>query len=300
MSLDAEKKMATSVAKIALIATSLLAFIKLLLGIIANSGALISDAVHSFSDLGATSVVLVSFRFSKKAPDDNHPYGHEKIESLVGIALAFILLGTAAGIAMSGWHGIQAAMRGEPLVTPGAWALFGAFLSIATQETLYRFTIVRAKQLGSSALEANAWHHRSDAFSSIGSFVGIAGARLGWPVLDPVAAIIISLFIVKVAIEIIVSNISQTIDVAIDEATEQEMRQMVLQLSGVRAINEMRTRQSASKMFVDLSIACDAALNLEEAHLIAENVHDMLEANYSRLLHCNVHVEPYYEEVPAR
>jgi len=294
MSLQAEKQRGMRVAQVTFVVNSLLTLTKLAMGLIAGSAALISDAVESAADVGSTLVVMLGFRWAKQEPDRNHPYGHEKIESMVGIALSLILLLTAAAIGLSGIESMRLALGGETVAMPGSIALIGAVLSIIVPEIMYRYTIAQAKILHSSSLEANAWHHRSDAFSSIGTLIGVAGARLGWPFLDPLAALVTCGFIVKVAFDIMRRGIAQTIDSAVDEETETQLRDLVLTHPGVQAINGLMTRQAASKMFVDLSIACNADLTLEEAHNIAQEVHDRLESAFSTLIHCNVHVDPYH------
>jgi len=293
MQAQSEKQTGMGVAKTTFVVTSLLTLTKFWLAMIAGSAALLSDAVESAADVGGTIVLMLGFRWSNKEPDRRHPYGHEKIESLVGIALALILMFTAFAIGNSGIDSLRRTMAGETLGIPGGVALVGAVLSIVVPEIMYRYTIHHAKVLQSSSLEASAWHHRSDAFSSVGTLIGVAGARMGWAFLDPAAALVTCCFIIKVAFDIMRKGISQTIDQAVDESIEDEISDIIRTLPGVQGINSLLTRQSASKMFIDVTIACNADLTLEQAHEIAEEVHDRLESYFSNLIHCNVHVDPY-------
>lgn len=302
MSAQSEKQIGMRVAQTTFLVNTILTLTKLAMGLIAGSAALISDAVESAADVGGTILLMLGFRLAKQEPDRRHPYGHEKIESMVGIALALILILTAFAIGKGGIDSLRLALAGADMSIPGSIALVGALLSIIVPEVMYRYTIRYAAQIQSSSLEASAWHHRSDAFSSIGTLIGVAGARLGWPFLDPLAALVTCGFIIKVALDIISKGIAQTIDQAVEEKTETEIRDLVLTNPGVLSINDLLTRQSASKMFVDISIACDKDLTLEKAHSIAQEVHDQLERSFSNLIHCNVHVDPYgetREELPG-
>ncbi len=264
---------------------------KLLAGLIAHSGAMISDAVHSASDVLSTILVMIGVRMSSKASDRSHEYGHERMECVVAILLAMMLLLTGAGIGFVGIRNIVSGTHGT-LTAPGALALWAAVISIVVKEAMFWYTRAAAKKTNSGALMADAWHHRSDALSSIGSFIGIFGARLGFPILDPIASIIICLFIIKVSVDIFRDAIDKMIDKSCDAATEEKMRQLVLAQDGVYQVDLLQTRLFGNKLYVDLEISADGALPLTQAHRIAENVHDVIESQYPIVKHCMVHVNP--------
>lgn len=262
---------------------------KLIVGILAHSGALISDAVHSFSDVISTVIVIVGVKISGKESDRDHPYGHERLECVCSIILAVLLLITGLTI---GYKAIESIRAGGSVTVPGLAALIAAIVSILVKELMYHYTIAAAKTLSSTALKADAWHHRSDALSSIGSFVGILGARLGIAWADAAASLVICLFILKVAYDIFKESFTEVIDTACDEETEGKMREVILSQSGVLGIDLLNTRQFGTKIYVDVEICADASQSLESAHIIAENVHDAIEQRFDGVKHCMVHVNP--------
>ena len=266
-----------------------LTLFKLIAGIVANSAAMVADAVHSASDIVGSFVVMIGAVISNKAPDTEHPYGHEKLECIASVILGNILVAVGALI---GYNGILKIVSGETLTAPGTLALIAAVASIVVKEALYWYTILGAKKINSVSLKAEAWHHRSDALSSIGSFVGILGARLGVPVLDPIASVVICLFIFKVAYGIFRESIDRLIDHACCDETVEQMRETLAAVPGVLAVDDIKTRLFGCRTYVDVEIAADGDLPLREAHAIAEAAHHTLEREFPEVKHCTVHVNP--------
>ncbi len=262
---------------------------KFLAGILAHSGAMLSDAVHSASDVLATGIVILGVKLAGKAADADHPYGHERMECVAALILALILGGTGLGI---GWVGVRRIAAGTALAAPGRLALAAAVISIAVKEAMYWYTRAAAKKIDSSALMAEAWHHRSDALSSVGSFAGILGARLGWPVLDPAASVIICLFILKAAWGILRDALGKMMDRACPPEVVHEMEGSVLRQPGVLGLDALNTRLFGDRVYVDVEIRANGALTLNETHATAQAVHDALEADFPQVKHCMVHVNP--------
>lgn len=292
---DTEKELAMRVSVISIIINTALSLLKLLAGIFARSGAMISDAVHSASDVFSTFVVMIGITLSRKKPDKDHPYGHERLECVASVILAVVLAGTGLGI---GFKGIQTIAGSDPdsLVVPETAALIAAVISIVVKEIMFWYTKWAAKKVNSGALMADAWHHRSDALSSIGAFAGILGARLGFPVLDPLASVIICVFIEKAAIDIFRDAVDKMVDKSCPEETVQKMKEVILSEPDVIGIDEMRTRLFGSRSYVEVEILMDKDKTLVEAHNTAEAVHDAIEKNFPEVKHCMVHVNPQIEE----
>lgn len=285
------EQIAMKVSRISIIGNIILSGFKLFAGIVAQSAAMISDAVHSMSDVFSTIIVMIGIKLANKKPDKEHPYGHERFECVAAIVLAAVLFATGAGI---GWSGIKKAIAGNygDLAIPGILALVAAIVSIIVKEAMYWYTRGAAKRINSSALMADAWHHRSDAFSSVGSFAGIFGARLGFPILDPLACIIICLFILKAAIDIFRDAVGKMTDRACDDETIAKMRDLILSRKSVEGIDGLKTRLFGDKIYMDVEIRVDALVRLEEAHLVAQAVHDVIEEQFPKVKHCMVHVNP--------
>ncbi|HPY53343.1 MAG TPA: cation diffusion facilitator family transporter [Treponemataceae bacterium] len=285
------EQIAMKVSRISIIGNIILSGFKLFAGIFAQSAAMISDAVHSMSDVFSTIIVMIGIKLANKKSDKEHPYGHERFECVAAIVLAAVLFATGAGI---GWSGIKKAIAGNygDLAIPGILALVAAIVSIIVKEAMYWYTRGAAKRINSSALMADAWHHRSDAFSSVGSFAGIFGARLGFPILDPLACIIICLFILKAAIDIFRDAVGKMTDRACDDETIAKMRDLILSQKSVEGIDGLKTRLFGDKIYMDVEIRVDALVRLEEAHLVAQAVHDVIEEQFPKVKHCMVHVNP--------
>ena len=285
------ENLAMRVSFVTILGNLLLTAFKLAAGIIAHSGAMISDAVHSASDVLSTFVVIAGVKLSVKESDKEHPYGHERFECVAAVILSVMLAITGAGI---GWAGIQTILGDSAqLVIPGRLALIAAVISIVSKEAMYWYTRGAAKKLDSSALMADAWHHRSDALSSVGSFVGIFGARLGLPILDPVASVVICIFILKAALDIFKDAISKMIDTSCSEETEKKMWDVVEAQEGVLAVDRLQTRLFGDRIYVELDIAADANAPLTQAHDVAVRVHDAIEETFPKVKHCMVHVNPF-------
>lgn len=285
-----DNKLAMHVSTVSILVNLGLSIFKLLAGLLAHSGAMISDAVHSASDVFSTIIVMVGVSVSGKKSDKEHPYGHERLECIASLLLAIVLFATGAGIGISG---VEKIISGNNTIAiPGLLALIAAIISIAVKEWMYWYTRAAAKKINSGALMADAWHHRSDALSSIGSFVGIFGARLGFPIFDPIASVVICLFIIKAAWDIFVDTINKMIDKSCDDQIISQMRNTISSQSGVIDIDLINTRMFGSKVYVDVEISADENLPLKQAHTIAENVHHAIEKDFPQVKHCMVHVNP--------
>lgn len=289
------EQVAMKVSTISIVANFILTVLKLLAGVIAHSGAMISDAIHSASDVFSTIVVIIGIKISRKESDKDHPYGHERLECVAAIVLATILAATGLGI---GYSAVTKILAGnyENLAVPGILALVAAIVSIIVKEAMYQYTKVYARKIDSSALMADAWHHRSDALSSVGALIGIAGARMGFPILDPVASAVICIFIEKAAYDIFMDAVDKMVDKACDEETETALRECAAGQEGVLGIDLLHTRVFGNKIYVDIEIEADGELTLTKAHAIAERVHDAIEKNFPKVKHIMVHVNPVADE----
>ncbi len=287
------KKIAVRVSWVSIIVNALLSFGKLLAGLLAASGAMVSDAVHSASDVISSVMVMFGVSMAAKEEDENHPYGHERLECVTALLLAALLFITGVGIGLNGIKNISLALDGD-LAAPGLLALWAAVVSIAIKEAMYWYTRAAANKTRSGALLADAWHHRSDALSSVGSFVGILGARLGWPILDPMAALVICCFILKVAWDIASDSFDKMVDHACDETVVEQIRKVVQDTPGVLSLDDLKTRRFGSKSYVDVEIGVDSRLNIVAAHNIAQLLHDNIEQALPEVKHCMVHVNPNF------
>ena len=282
---------ATRVTMVSILGNLLLSAFKLLAGLLAHSGAIISDAVHSASDVFSSIIVIIGVKVSSRESDKEHPYGHERFECVAAIILSVVLFITGLFI------GIQAAKNifgGNyvSLTIPGVLALIAAIISILTKEAMYWYTKINAQKIDSSALMADAWHHRSDALSSIGALIGIAGARLGFPILDPIASEVICIFIIKAAIDIFLDAISKMVDHSCDDSTEEAIRKCALAQKGVMQVDFLQTRVFGNRIYVDIEISADGNMSLYDSHHIAETVHDAIESTFTKVKHIMVHVNP--------
>ena len=288
-----DTKTANRVSVITIIVNLALAVLKFAVGAASKSQALISDAVHSASDVVSTVAVIFGINLSAKSSDKKHPYGHERIECIFSVVLAMILFATGIGIGISAAETI---VKGKEIEIPGKAALAAAVISIAVKEWMYHYTKRTAKKLSSSAMMADAWHHRSDALSSVGSFIGIGGAMLGVPVLDPIASIVICIFIAKAAFDIFMDAVNRLIDSSCPDEEAESMKNVISAIDGVKKIDMLRTRRFGSRVYVDVEISEDASLNLVRAHAIAEVVHKKIEESFPDVKHCMVHVNPYLQD----
>lgn len=289
--MEQEKKTAMRVSAVTIVWNVILSIFKLIAGIVGHSGAMISDAVHSASDVFSTIIVILGINIASRQSDDDHQYGHDRLECVAAILLAVVLFATGIGIGIGGINKIITGTAGKDEI-PGMIALLAAVSSILVKESMFWYTRSAAKKINSGALMADAWHHRSDALSSIGALIGIGGARLGFPVLDPIASVIICVFIVKAAYDIFKDAVDKMVDKSCDEETEEKMRQLIKEQTGVLKVDVLRTRLFGAKMYVDIEIAADGDITLREGHEIAQIVHDKVEEEFPLVKHCMVHVNP--------
>ena len=268
---------------------------KFVAGIIGHSAAMLADAVHSLSDFVTDVIVLVFIRISGQPQDKSHDYGHGKYETLAMTLIGVALLLVALGILNSGAMKIKLWLDGEQLEAPGTIALWAALLSVVLKEGVYRYSMIKARQLNSPAVEANAWHHRSDALSSIGTAIGIGGAIfLGqrWTVLDPIASVVVGIFIVKVSVSLLRRGIGDLLEQSLPDAVEEEILQMVAALPGLSKPHDLRTRRIGNHYAIELHILMDGNITLREAHDKASEVEETLKSHYGQETHVAVHVEP--------
>ena len=273
----------------------LLLLFKFVAGIVGHSAAMVADAVHSLSDFVTDIIVLVFVHISGKPKDKSHDYGHGKYETLAMTLIGVALLIVAIGIIYHGAMEIVAWLNGEQLEAPGTLALWAALLSVLLKEGVYQYSMVKARQLNSQVVEANAWHHRSDALSSVGTAIGIGGAIfLGqrWTVLDPIASLVVGAFIVKVAVDLLHSGIDDLMEHSLPEDVEEEILRIVGELKGVVDPHDLRTRKIGNHYAIELHILMDGDITLREAHNKASEVEDLLRARYGEHTHVAVHVEP--------
>ncbi len=288
------EKTAVKVSMVSIIGNIILSVFKLMAGVIAGSGAMISDAVHSASDVFSSIVVIIGVRLSAKKSDKEHPYGHERMECVAAIILAIVLLVTGLFIGEGTIETLAAGEIGK-IKAPGLLALIAAAVSIAVKEAMFWYTRHYAKLLDSGAVMADAWHHRSDALSSVGALIGIAGARMGVPVLEPVASLVICLFILKAAYDIFKDAVDKMVDHSCGDETEEALRKCALSQEGVKGVDLLHTRIFGNKIYVDIEIKMDGGKTLSEGHETAERVHSEIERNFPKVKHIMVHVNPEEE-----
>ncbi|MCL2616106.1 MAG: cation diffusion facilitator family transporter [Defluviitaleaceae bacterium] len=290
--IDIRRKDAMKVARRSIAVNVMLAAFKLFAGIVANSAAMISDAIHSISDFSTTFVVMIGIKMGSKESDEDHQYGHERLESIAALVVAFVLCAVGLWIGYTGVISIIN-MDEHNFVVPGMLALVAAAISIVVKEGIFWYVRGAAKRLNSDALMADAWHSRSDGLSSIGSLIGIAGARAGFPVMDYLASIVICAFIIKVGIDIGKSAIDKISDKSCDKDTVEEIRRLVLTGNGVMGIERLNTRMFGNKIYVDVDIYFDGNSSLFETHAVMQHIHDEIESKVEGVKHCMVHASPY-------
>jgi len=289
------EKVAIKVARNSIIINILLACFKLIAGLLSSSTAMISDGIHSIADLFSTVIAIIGLKLGGKKADKEHPYGHERFECVAGIILAILIFLTGIGI---GWVGLSQIITSSysEITTFGLLALSAALLSIIVKEAVYWYVRSAAIKIDSTALMADAWHSRLDGITSIGSFVGIFGALMGFPILDAFIAIIICLFILKIALNIFRDAISKMTDKACDELTESQIRKTILSHDAVLDINNLKTRQFGNRIYVDVEILLNKKLSLKKAHQISEEVHNEIENKYPKVKHCMINIAPYMDK----
>ena len=273
----------------------LLVCVKAVAGVVGHSAAMISDAVHSLSDFITDIVVLIFVRISAQPQDEGHDYGHGKFETLATLLIGLALAAAAIGIVVNGATKLAHWLQGEPLQTPGRIALWAAIISIAVKEILFQYTRIKGRKLQSKALEANAWHHRSDALSSIGAAIGIGGAILlgpRWAVLDPLASIVVGAMLVKVAWDLLGPSFGELTDSSLPAETEQEMLEIIKAVPGVQDPHNLRTRRIGNRIAAEVHIRLDGSQTLKDAHDKATEVESRFKARFGSQSHIIVHMEP--------
>ena len=285
------QKTANRVSIVTIIGNLFLSVLKLLAGILSHSSAMISDAVHSASDVFSTVIVMIGIRLASKESDKEHPYGHERLECVAALILAMVLFLTGLGIGIEALKNVLPGAH-RTLQIPGRFALTAAIVSIISKEAMYWYTVIHARKIDSGALMADAWHHRSDAYSSVGALIGIAGARLGFPVMDSIASLVIFGFILKASYDIFKDAVDKMVDHSCDEETESQISACTMKNPQVKGIDLLQTRIFGNKIYVDLEIAVDGSYTLQKAHEIAEKVHDDIEQDFPKIKHIMVHVNP--------
>jgi len=294
-----ETKIIRRLSLVGIVGNVILVAFKLFAGIAGNSGAMVSDAVHSLSDVFATLIAALGVRISRRKPDKEHPYGHDRFESLASMVLGAILLATGIGIGIKGVMDIAGGDYAS-LKAPSMIALVAAAVSIVTKEAMYHYTMYYAKKLNSSAFKADAWHHRSDAFSSVGSLIGIGGAMLGLPVMDSIASVLICCFILKVGFGILKEALSNMMDTSCGPEYDEALKLFILQIPGVESVDLVLSRKFGNKIYIDAEISVDGRLSLEKAHDIAEDVHYAVEKRSDDIKHIMIHVNPARIEDPGK
>lgn len=294
------EKTANKVSFITIVENIFLSIFKLFAGIVANSNAMISDAIHSASDVFSTIIAIIGIRLSSKGSDKEHPYGHERMECVAAILLSVVLFITGLGI---GLEATKEIIKGnyESLPIPGTLALAAAIISIITKESMYWYTRYYAIKIDSSALMADAWHHRSDALSSVGALIGIAASIYGYPIMDSIASLFIFLFIIKAAISIFKDAVKKMVDHSCDEETETTLRTFIMEHKEILVLDLLKTRIFGNKIYVDLEVQMKASYTLQEAHEIAETLHKEIEEKFPKIKHVMIHVNPEKpEDLPGK
>ena len=292
------EKQITRVTLIGSIVNLLLTAIKIIAGVVGKSGAMIADGIHSLSDLTSDIVVLIFVPIAGKAKDKDHQYGHGKFETLATLVVSLILMVVAIRLVASSAKSIISALSGNILPKPGYIALAAAIISIVSKEILYQYTALVARRTDSSVCKANAWHHRSDALSSIGSLLGIGGAVIlgnKWTILDPVAAVIIGLMILFVAIKMARAPIEELMEKSLDEETEKEITDIILATEGVQNMHNLKTRRNGQSKIIDCHIRVKRTISIVEAHDIATNVEKNLKQKFGNETQTSIHIEPEKE-----
>ena len=286
---DDAKRVTMQVSTAGIVCNAALTVFKLVAGIVAHSSAIVADAVHSASDILGSLIVMIGAVFSHKAADASHPYGHEKLECIASILLGNILVVVGAAI---GYAGVMKIVRGETLAAPGVLALIAAVVSIVVKEGLYWYTIAASKRIRSVSLKAEAWHHRSDALSSIGSFAGVLGARLGVPILDPIASIVICLFIFKVAFDLVRTGLNELLERSLPADVEEEILRIVTADPEVCQPHNLRTRRIGAAIAVEVHVRMDGAMTVARSHALTVDIERRLRARFGEGTMIAIHVEP--------
>ena len=290
MAVKTNAQIALAVSRRSILVNIMLSALMFFAGIFSHSAALVSNAAHAASDVLSTIIVMIGVKSASRASDKEHPFGHERFECVAAIILAVIVFATGCGI---GFDSILRLLSGdETLSVPGTLALAAALISVAAKEGMYWYTRKSARNINSGALMADAWHNRADALSSVGSFAGILGARLGFPVMDTVACLLICVLILRAAVSIFRDAVGKMTDRACNDETAAQIRSVILAQNDVLSIDRLRTRLFGDRIYVEVEIGVDRNAPLLETHEIAHQVHDAIESGFPKVKHCMVHVNP--------
>ncbi|KYC49695.1 MAG: ferrous iron efflux protein F [Candidatus Methanofastidiosum methylothiophilum] len=284
---------------IGLLVNIFLTLFKLIAGVLGQSTAMIADSIHSISDTASDIVVILGFQYVKKPIDDSHNYGHGKIETLSTAVVGLMLIVVAFFIVFSGGEKLLRSLEGQLIPKPEFIALYAAIISIIVKESMYRYTVKVGKDIDSSLIVANAWHHRSDALSSIGTMIGIGGAIfLGekWRILDPIAAVFVSILIIKVTIEILRDSVNELIETSVDEVKKKELLDVISNVNGVKDFHKLRIRHIGHYYSMSIHILVEKSLNVVEAHQISDSVEEEIRKSLGHETIITVHIEPYHKE----
>lgn len=282
---------------------ALLMILKIVVGFYGHSDALVADGVHSMSDFATDFIVLIFVGIAYKSADSEHPYGHGKFETFASLIIGAVLMAVGVGIGISGFKTAKMCLNGEIITRPEVWTLVVAMISIVSKELLFRYTMVTARKVDSPALRANAWHHRSDAISSIATLVGVGAAYfLGdrWIILDPIAAMLIAVFIIVSAIQICRPAIDELLDKSLSPEQLKNAEETIMRVEGVRKFHRLRTHRNGRMIIIDVHIKVDSDLTVERGHYIATTVENNLKAEFGAHLITNIHVEPFYASDETR
>lgn len=286
-----ESEIIKKLSLVSIIGNVVLTVFKMFAGVAGHSGALISDAIHSLSDIFTTVIAWIGVKVSKQEADQKHQYGHERLECVASLVLGLVLMATGLALGKVGAENIVGGTY-QTIEVPTFIALAAAFVSIICKEAMFWYTRYYAKLIDSAAFMADAWHHRSDAFSSIGSLIGVGGAMLGFPVMDSLASVVICFFILKVAYDIMKDAFSKLLDTSCGHDYEKNLHDFIQKQEHIKNIDLLQTRMFGNKIYVDLEISLPGELSLNEAHDIAEKVHEAVEENFPEVKHIMIHVNP--------
>ncbi|MCW8965052.1 MAG: cation diffusion facilitator family transporter [Gammaproteobacteria bacterium] len=270
-----------------------LSVIKIIVGVAGNSAALLADGIHSLSDLASDTLVLLATKHGAQPADEDHPYGHARFETAATVVLGVMLLIVAIGIA---WDAIERSLTPGEILSPSILAIVVAMISLASNEWLYQYTMAVAKRIHSKLLEANAWHHRSDAISSFVVLIGIAGAMVGHPILDAIAAFIVALMIAHIAWQLISGSVKELVDTAVDDETQRQIIDLITQTDGVVSLHMLRSRMMGAKILVDAHLQVQPRLSVSEGHQIAETVEYLLKNKIDHMQDVTIHIDPEDDE----
>lgn len=291
VSVEEFQRIANRVSVITIIENFILALLKFIIGLYSHSTAVLSDAIHSASDVFSTIIVMIGIKLSSKESDKDHQYGHERFECIAALILSLILFGTGLRIGVSA---IQTILRGTYTTnaTIGFSALIITIISIITKELMYWYTRYYAIKIDSNALMADAWHHRSDSLSSVGALVGIIGSMLGYPIMDSLASLVIFFFIAKAAYDIFIDSVNKLTDKSCDIEFENKIRNCVLENRSVLSVDLLKSRVFGNRVYIDLELRLDGNCTLHEAHNVAQSIHDSIELQFPNVKHIMVHTNP--------